>query len=143
MKWDLSSGSRLLLAVYLFWKRTALAACSPMNAMKSRSQYIGSSNWDILLIRFALEFAIIFIPYRHVPLDQLTANLPWHLPFHIPQDSGAFCFLLGYLSDSTTDWIAMQDKIFGVPIPSWVKETIPQLPQVQSMVNQLAELQQI
>ena len=117
-------------------KRTALAIRSPLNAVRSRRQYL-FLNWDILAIRTALEFALVYIPYRHIPIDTLTAGFSWHMPFHIPQDSAVLSFLLGYMSDSTTDWIAMQDTIFKIPIPSWIKETIPHLPQVQVMVATL------
>lgn len=104
--------------------------------MRTRRQYV-RLNWDILGIRSALEFVFVFTPYRHVPLDRLTAALPWHLPFNIPQDSLAFCILLGYLSSSMMDSAAMQEKLFGFPIPGWVKETIPQIPAVQQLVQNL------
>jgi hypothetical protein len=109
-------------------KRTALAIRSPMNSMGSRTEYL-KLNWDVLLIRSALEFAFIFYPYRHVPLASLLSFTGWNIPFAIPQ-SAVTVFILGFFSDAMMDWAAMQDKLFGkIPVPSWIKETIPQLPE--------------
>src|SRR5262249_21153214 len=53
-------------------KRMALALRSPMNGVKTRKQYL-LLNWDVLLIRSALEFVIIFYPYRHVDPNTIMA----------------------------------------------------------------------
>lgn len=114
-------------------KRMALAVRSPMNALKNRRQYI-YTNWDIILIRTAIEFAVIYYPYRHADLNMLVAKLGWSLPFKIPQ-AGVVAFGLGFLADFLLDWITMQDKILGISMPAWLKETVPQLPQVQQVIE--------
>ena len=114
-------------------KRTALAIRSPMNAMRSRTEYI-QRNWDVLLIRTALEFALIFWPYRHVPIASLLAFTGWNMPFAVPQ-SAVVSFFLGFISDAMMDWLALQDSFLKFPIPSWIKETIPQLPHIDVVMR--------
>ena len=113
-------------------KRSGLAVRSPLNAMKSRRQYI-AQNWDILLIRTVLEFIVVYFPYRHAGLFATYLPKWWNL---IPS-SWVLSLALGFLSDSLMDWIAGQDKVLGIPVPSFIKETIPQLPQVQALVANL------
>ncbi len=105
LKWDAVFWLPFFFGQSLFiLKRMALAVRSPLNPLKSRKEYL-KLNWDVLLIRSALEFAVVYFPYRHVPMDTFTATL--HIPFHIPQDSAVVSFLLGFLSDSTMDWFGI------------------------------------
>jgi len=117
-------------------KRMALAVRSPMNALKTRREYI-YANWDILLIRTALEFAAFYYPYRHVDVNALVAKLGWPMPFKIPQ-AAVVAFGLGFIADFLLDWLTMQDKILGIPMPAWLKETVPQLPHVQAVIETAA-----
>jgi len=113
-------------------KRSGLAVRSPLNGMKSKRQYV-YQNWDILLIRAVLEFIIVYFPYRHSSL--FATYLPkW---FNLIPGSWVIVLALGFLSDSLMDWLAGKDKVFGVPVPGFIKETIPQLPAVQQLVADL------
>lgn len=116
-------------------KRMGLAVRSPLNAMKSRRQYL-KQNWDILLIRTVIEFIAVYFPYQHSNLFETYLPKWWAV---IPA-SWVVPMALGYLADSMLDWILGKDKIFGVPIPDFIKETIPQLPEVQNLVAQLGEI---
>ena len=145
--WDLLSDHQKWDVVYYFafaggqilflLKRVSLAVRSPMNALKNRREYF-YLNWDILTIRYVLEFALVYYPFRHVPMDSLFSMFGWNVPFHIPNSAISF-LLLGYMSDSVMDWFAMQDKLMGIPIPAIVKETVPHLPEAQQLAKKLIE----
>ena len=115
-------------------KRSALAVRSPLNGTKSRRQYL-KQNWDILLVRTVIALIAVYFPYRHS--DVFVGYLPKWMGL-IPT-SAIVPLALGYMSDSTLDWLLGKDKIFGVPIPAFIKETVPQLPAVQNMVAQLGD----
>jgi hypothetical protein len=116
-------------------KRMALAVRSPMNALQSRGQYL-SQNWDILLYRGAIEYFFLFF-YLHQPLfAELLGLIHVKLPFTIPV-FGFGCFALGLLCDFLMDWIAMQDRVLGIPVPRWIKEFVPRLPQLEIVVASL------
>jgi hypothetical protein len=76
------------------------------------------------------------MPYRHFDTDKIVSAIGWNIPFHIPQNWVVSAFL-GYLSDSIMDWVVMQDKIAGIKVPALIKETIPQLLAVQTIVATL------
>lgn len=136
--WDVIYYAPFLIGQMLFLlKRIGLAIRSPLNLLRTRRQYL-RLNWDILTIRYILEFAIVYYPFRHVEMNSLFAMFGWHIPFHIP-DSAISFFLLGYMSDSLMDWFAMQDKIMGITIPNIVKETVPHLPAAASLVEKLKQ----
>lgn len=118
-------------------KRIGLAIRSPMNLLKTRRQYV-RLNWDILLNRTILEFAIVYYPFRHIDINTLFGMFGWNMPFHVPNSAISF-FLLGYLSDSLMDWFAMQDKLMGIKIPDIVKETVPHLPEAATLVEKLKQ----
>jgi hypothetical protein len=99
-------------------KRSAQAIRSKTNPINSRGSYL-RSNWDVLLIRMAIE-APMFYLYRHYDVNTILSFFTsWHAPFVFPQGAMA-SFCLGYLSDSLLDW-------FGVSkfAPDWLKENIP------------------
>ena len=50
---------------------------------------------------------------------------------------GFGCFTLGLLCDFCMDWLAMQDRVLGIPVPSWIKEFVPRLPQIEVVVASL------
>ena len=116
-------------------KRMALAVRSPMNALKSRRQYL-SQNWDILLYRGAIEYVFLFFYLHQALLAELLGLIHVKPPFVIPV-FGFGCFALGLLCDFCMDWIAMQDRVLGIPVPSWIKEFVPRLPQLEIVVANL------
>ena len=116
-------------------KRMALAVRSPMNALRTRRQYL-SQNWDILTVRAGIELIFLWI-YLHQPaVSQFLGNFHIALPFMVPV-FGFGCFTLGLLCDFLMDWIAMQEKVLGIPVPSWLKEFVPRLPQLEIVVASL------
>ena len=126
--WFTFSGGQLLFML----KRADLAVRSPLNAVGSKRQYF-VQNWVPLVIRSFIEFAIVFMPYRHADTDKLVRAFGWDFPFHIPQ-SWVVAAILGYLSDSMMDWATMQEKIASVRVPKIFKETIPQLEIITNVV---------
>jgi len=99
-------------------KRSASAIRSKLNPIATRRAFF-VANWDLLLIRCALE-APIFYVYRHYDVNSvLSLFTTWQVPFHIPQ-SAMTAFLFGYLADSLLDWFGASAKA-----PEWLKETIP------------------
>jgi hypothetical protein len=116
-------------------KRMALAVRSPMNALRSRRQYL-AQNWDILIYRGVIEFGFLWAYLHQEQLGQLLALVHVFLSFRIPV-FGFGCFALGLLCDFTMDWIAMQDRVLGIPVPSWIKEFVPRLPQLEIVVANL------
>jgi hypothetical protein len=131
--WLAFFGGQLLFIL----KRADLAVRSPLNAVNSKWQYF-TINWVPLLIRTFIEFVVIYTPYRDIPSDKIIAAFGWNIPLKIPQ-SWVVAAALGYLSDSLMDWGAMQEKILGIKVPSFIKETIPHLPEVQAVVAVIAE----
>lgn len=137
-KWDVIYYAPFLGGQMLFLlKRIGLAIRSPLNLLKSRREYL-YLNWDILSVRYVLEFAVVYYPFRHIEINTLFAMFGWNMPFHIP-DSAISFFLLGYMSDSLMDWMAMQDKLMGVKVPNIVKETVPHLPEAATLVEKLKQ----
>lgn len=126
--WLAFAGGQLLFML----KRADLAVRSPLNAVATKRQFF-RKNWVVLLIRSFFEFAAVFMPYRHADTDAIARSFGWTMPFHIPQ-SWVVSALFGYFSDSIVDWITMQEKIMGIPIPKFVKENIPQLTIVTNVV---------
>lgn len=109
-------GGQLLFVL----KRSAQAIRSKTNPIKSRHDYL-RANWDVLLIRMAIE-APIFYLYRHYDVNTILAFFTqWKAPFAFPQGAMA-SFTLGYLADSLLDW-------FGTSkfAPDWLKENIPNI----------------
>jgi len=99
-------------------KRSAQAIRSKTNPISSRTQYV-KSNWDVLLIRMAIEAPIFYI-FRHYDTNTVLAFFTqWRVPFQVPQ-GGMTSFLLGYLSDSLLDWFGTSKVA-----PEWLKENIP------------------
>lgn len=136
--WDVINWLAFALGQGLFLlKRADLARRSPLNGVKSIGEFF-SRNWITLIFRGAIEFCLIFWPYRHNWADLVIAKLGWNFHVHVPQ-SLVLAFLLGLASDMLMDWAVMQDSIAGVKIPVKLKENIPQLPQVQQLVSQLGE----
>ena len=102
-------------------KRSAMAVRSKTNPIKTRRAYL-YANWDVILIRSVIEFIIIFYPYRHGELDSVFNFVTLgHLPFAFPQ-SPVFSLALGYLADSTLDWVGTLPRV-----PEWLRESIPNL----------------
>lgn len=119
-KWDLILYIPFIIGQALFvLKRASMAFRSPTNPTKSRWAYV-TANFDILLIRAALELAFVYYPFRHFGIAWIVGFLGWHPA--VPIQGGAVTsFALGYLSDSILDWIGTQSWV-----PSWLKENIPQ-----------------
>ena len=129
-EWDLALWFCFFLGQCLFvLKRSAMAVRSKINPIKSRRQYL-YQNWDILTIRFAIESATIFYPWRHGDLPGIFQHFGWTLWFKIP-DGAIAASGLGYLADSGLDWISTFSKA-----PQWLKENIPQLPIVVTSTEQ-------
>lgn len=116
-------------------KRADLAAKSPLNGVRTKRNFF-YLNWVTIIYRSAVEFVFPFYVFRHVDPNVLMAGMSWHLPFSIPQN-GVFFFVLGLFSDLIMDWAAMQKSVMGIPVPSWLKENIPQLPEVTKLVSDL------
>lgn len=137
--WDIIYYLPFLCGQALFLlKRVGLAIRSPLNCLKSRREYL-YINWDILVYRAGLEFILIYFPYRHQDVvSGWLASFGWHLPFQLPQAAILFV-MLGLMSDYMLDWIAGHDKVFGMTIPKFLKEQIPQIPEVQGVLKAMAE----
>lgn len=137
-KWDILYWLVFALGQLLFLlKRADLARRSPMNGVASMGAFF-AFNWVTILYRSALEFVVPFWVYRHVDVNAMIAKTGWNMPFQVPQ-SLVVSFVLGLFADFVMDWVAMQKSIAGIPIPSWLKENIPQLPEVKEFVEKLAE----
>jgi hypothetical protein len=99
-------------------KRAASAIRSKTNPVKTRRAFI-YANWDVLLIRCAIEFPIYFF-FRHYDANSiLSVFTSWRVPFTLPQ-GGMMSFSLGYIADSLLDWFGASAKA-----PDWLKENIP------------------
>jgi len=117
-------------------KRADLARRSPLNGMPTIGAFF-VMNWVTLLYRSVFEVGLVFYPYRHVDVNSLIDKLGWNLPIQIPQSLWV-AFFLGILSDYLMDWIVLQEKIGPFKVPSFLKENIPQLPEVKQLVDQMA-----
>lgn len=107
-------------------RRSGIAIRSKINPMSSRKEYF-KQNWDMLLYRGALGLGLVYWPFRHYDvgawIQQVSHGI---LPLDLPQVPMVF-FLLGIVSDSILDWISTWKRIpvLNLPMPSWLKETIP------------------
>jgi len=117
-------------------KRADLARRSPLNGVPTIGAFF-YTNWVTILYRSVFEVGLVFYPYRHFDINSLIDKLGWNLPIQVPQ-SLLVAFFLGVLSDYLMDWIVMQDKIGPIKIPGFLKENIPQLPEVKQLVDQMA-----
>jgi hypothetical protein len=139
--WDLIYWFVFSLGVLLFLiKRADLAKRSPLNGVKSKREYF-SLNWVVLLYRFTFESVLLW-GYRYPDLDPLKGlGIPGADKIHFPRmtQSLVLAFFGGLAASSLLDYILGRDKIFGIPIPSVVKEFIPQLPQVQELVSTISK----
>lgn len=101
-------------------KRSASAIRSATNPIKTRRAYF-KANWDVLLIRTAIEGPIFYL-YRHYDANTILAFFgSFRLPFALPQGAMS-SFTLGYLADSLLDWFGTSKVA-----PDWLKENIPNL----------------
>jgi hypothetical protein len=88
------------------------------NPIKTRRDYL-FHNWDVILIRLALETAI-FSAWIHYDLTGFIASatgttLPIKVPV-VPMTSFGF----GYIADSIVNWITKWQKL-----PAAIRERIP------------------
>jgi len=107
-------------------RRAAAAIRSKTNPTSTRIHYI-QSNWDLLLIRMALEIPAFYL-FRHYSLNTILGlfSIAWKAPLQVPQNALTF-FMLGYLADSLLDWFGLSKFA-----PDWLKENIPDM-QVYSL----------
>jgi hypothetical protein len=101
-------------------KRAASAIRSKSNPTTSRRAFL-YANWDVLVIRVAIELPIYWI-WRHYPVNTiLSVFTSFKLPqaFDFPQGAITF-FTLGFIADSLLDWFGASAKA-----PEWLKENIP------------------
>ncbi len=108
----------------------AAAIRSKSNPLKTRREYL-ARNWDIYLIRFAVEIAFYAI-WRHVALNTVAAFV--HFPYQIPPEMGGAgaggplaAFFLGFGADSliglASHWNRLPEQL-----RSWIQERIPDVP---------------
>ena len=120
---DLSFYLAFLAGQLLFvLKRAASAIRSKTNPTATRRAFI-YANWDVLLIRVAIELPVYYI-WRHDLVNGILAMFTsWQLPaaFHFPQGAMVF-FILGFIADSMLDWFGVSAKA-----PEWLKENIPNI----------------
>lgn len=135
LRWDLLFWAAFIAGQFMFLlKRADLARRSPLNGVKNVGMFF-VQNWVVILVRLAFESIFLFL-YRH-PDFPLQIGLHFSLP-HTKQ-SLVLTFFGGFFADAILDWATMQNSILGIKIPAWVKENIPQLPQVQTFVQTLTE----
>jgi hypothetical protein len=113
-------------------KRADLARRSPLNGVPSIAAYF-KTNWVIILQRLAFEVIFLFV-YRYPGFPN---ELGLHFSLPVIKQSLVLSFFGGFFADALLDWATMQDSIIGIKVPKWVKESIPQLPQVQALVANL------
>jgi len=102
-------------------KRMSYAIRSTEDPASTRRDYL-QRNWDVLLIRAALDWAV-FIVWQH---GDLSGFLAAHLNFYVPpliSSSPATAAALGYCSDSGMDWFLTMKLM-----PDWLKRVIPMVP---------------
>ena len=115
-------------------KRADLARRSPLNGVISIGSYF-VTNWVVIVQRLAFESLFLFL-YRH---PDFPSQLGLHFTLPLAKQSLVLAFFGGFFADAILDWIAMQNTLLGITIPSWIKESIPQLPQVQNFVAGLVK----
>jgi hypothetical protein len=103
-------------------KRAASAIRNHSNPISSRRAFV-YANWDVLLVRVAIELPIYYI-WRHYPVNTILGLFTsWRVPsaFDFPQGAITF-FTLGFIADSLLDWFGASSKA-----PVWLKENIPNI----------------
>lgn len=100
-------------------KRAAMAIRSKTNPIATRRAFL-YTNWDVLLIRAALEMPVFWI-WRHKALGSVAAFLGLAIPdkFSLPVNP-LVAVMLGYMADSLLDWASTSSKV-----PSIIRENIP------------------
>lgn len=109
----------------------AAAIRSKYNPIKSRREYV-RQNWDVFLIRFAVEISFYAI-WRHVSLNEILTLTK--IPYQLPAQSGGpgaggpvAAFFLGFGADSligvASHWNKLPEKL-----RQWIQERIPEVPQ--------------
>ena len=135
--WDFVLWLVFFLGQCLFiLKRAGSAIRSQTNPIKTRRAFL-VANWDILLIRTAMEFVFYYV-LRHVNSGNLAGFFHIPLPSFIPADSHmpmVGMFFSGYFSDSGLDWVSQWSKL-----PQWaqkmIKENVPDLQTVIQVTKQ-------
>jgi hypothetical protein len=141
LKWDAIFLFVFFLGQFLTMLRRAyLAKRSKLNGIESIRQFF-AINWIPLLYRSVVEWLIFFYAYRFWQASSIQwaiSKFGLNIPFQVPEHRGLWgCLGTGIISSSLLDLLAMQDKIFGIPIPKFIKEQILTLPEVQQFVNTL------
>jgi hypothetical protein len=120
--------------------RADRARSSPLNGVKSIRKYF-SINWVKLLSRAVIEWLLVLWPYRsgsvaflQAMITKVWASFPFQIPTHRGL-SGAFAF--GLASDLLMDYITGQPWFKSIPVLNKIVENIPQLPEVQQLVQTL------
>ena|SRR5258708_14644587 len=133
LEWDLLFWIVFIAGQMMFLlKRADLAHRSPLNGVKSIPAYF-TTNWVVIFQRLAFESLFLFL-YRH---PAFPSEIGLHFSLPTVKQSLVLAFFGGFFADASLDWITLQDTIFGIKIPTWIKENIPQLPQVQTFVSTL------
>jgi hypothetical protein len=115
-------------------KRAAMAIRSKNNDVRTRRDFF-SMNWDILLVRAALESPFYWM-WRHYTLSQLlaVAHVSWTVPFSDAQGGPFSYFILGFSADAILDWVSTWENL-----PQWardlIKEDVPTLPVAPPIVD--------
>lgn len=127
----------LFVAGQCVWVLICAAAAirSKQNPIKSRSAYV-AMNWDILLIRFIVEWLTIFYLWRHYSVNDLLSffHATWQFPVNTG-NSPVAAIALGLLADVLLNSFA-KAKLDKAPawvnwIQTFLLERIPQVPQEQ------------
>jgi hypothetical protein len=140
--WDLIFLFVFSLGQFLFiLKRADLARRSPLNGVKSIGQYF-KLNWVVLIFRAAVEWGLILWPYRSwsaTTIQWALQKMSIPIPFQIPARRGLTgAFFAGMVASSLLDWLMMQNWTKNIPIVNFLlRENIPQLPEVQQLVQHL------
>ncbi len=109
----------------------AAAIRSKYNPIKSRREYV-RQNWDIFLIRFAVEI-IFYTAWRHLSLNELLTltKISYQLPVQSGGPSGGgpvAAFFLGFGADALIGVASHWDKL-PEKLRQWIQERIPEVPQ--------------
>ena len=130
IEWDLTFWFFFISGQMMFLiKRADLARRSPLNGVPSITSYF-ETNWVIILQRLVFEGLFLFI-YRH---PNFTNEIGLHFSTPAIKQSLVLAFFGGFFADALLDWATMQDTLVGVKVPKWVKESVPQLPEVKALV---------
>jgi hypothetical protein len=125
-----------LVGFFIFVLQCAAAAIRAKdNPIKTRRAYL-LHNWDVLLIRGALE-AALFTVWAHYDLTAfIQSEFGYTLPFKVPV-TPVTSFGFGYMADSLMNWATKWKKV-----PAVIRERIPDLDIVQKREQvELAEAQ--